>query len=116
MKMVSDLRVCADRGRHAHGQRHQRRVFGRPGDFEHDHAVFGLDGTIAESLLLERGPDILVGLRGRAEQEQGRQRGSAGGVAQTRQGKEHGNRPLEVLTPSYHSHSSSANAAVTLRT
>ena len=48
--------------RHAHGQRHQRRVFGRPRNFQHDHAVFGLDGAIAESLLLERGPDILVGL------------------------------------------------------
>jgi len=79
-------------------------------------AVFRLDGTIAESLLLERGPDVLVGLGDRAEQEHGRQRGSAGGVAQTRQGEQHGNRPLEVLTPSYHSHSSSANAAVTLRT
>ncbi len=70
MKMVSDLRFCCHRWRHAHGQRHERRVFGRPRNFEHDHAVFGLDGAIAERLLLERGPDVLVGLRGRAEQEQ----------------------------------------------
>ena len=69
--------------RHAHGQRHQRRVLRSAGDFEHDHAVLGLDGAIAEGLLLERRPDIFVGLRRGASRQQSRRARQRRGIAQT---------------------------------
>ena len=55
MKMVSDLRFCPTCGgtRTVNGTSAASSAV--PGDFEHDHAVFGLDGTIAESLSLSVG-------------------------------------------------------------
>ena len=57
MNSVSDLESLLDLGRHAHGERHQRRVVGGPGRIEHHHAVLGADRPVAESLLLERRPN-----------------------------------------------------------
>ena len=71
MKSESDLSFCGP-WRHPHGDRHQRRVVGNLRRFEYDHPVLGLDGAIAESLLLQHRPvvDVGHGRNGKYQQSQ----------------------------------------------
>ncbi len=110
------LELLLDLGRHAHGERHQRRVVGGPGRVEHHHAVLGADRPVAESLLLEPDPIVLVGDRHEGLEGEGRS-GNAARQGQALERKRHGAVLLRAsLAASYHSHSSSAKAAETLRT
>jgi hypothetical protein len=108
------LEVLRHLWRHAHGQRHERRVLGGSRNFEHDHAVLGLNGAIPESLLLERGPISSPACATGVEEEAAGQHGGGADGAFGQDG--HGTILLRWLRASYHSHSSSAKAALTLRT
>ena len=87
--------------RHAHGQRHNRRVLGRAGDLEHDHAVLCRDRAIAEGLLSDCGPNVLVGIRHWRKEKEPGERGSAARIGEALDWQGHGTVLMAIVGAHY---------------